>query len=163
MRGKQRLPWWLMGKESACNAGDTGDKGLIPGPERSLGEGYGNPLQYSCLGNPMDRGAWWLQSNGFQRVGHKWSRAQRDTEQEIRHWVSCRPEGVSGTLCSRPGPIRMKSQWCPRRKGGISQSKQAPGQAPGKTKPWPSTPGVWKGGCPIPGYTLVPALVEFIV
>ena len=45
-----------MGKESACNAGD---KGLIPGPERSLGEGNGNPLQYSCLGNPMDRGAGW--------------------------------------------------------------------------------------------------------
>ena len=45
-----------MGKESACNAGD---KGLIPGLERSLGEGNGNPLQYSCLGNPMDRGAGW--------------------------------------------------------------------------------------------------------
>ena len=47
--------WWLRGKESACNAGDMG---LIPESGRSLGEGNGNPLQYSCLGNPMDREAW---------------------------------------------------------------------------------------------------------
>ena len=38
---------------------ETWDMGLIPGSGRSLGEGYGNPLQYSCLGNPKDRGAWW--------------------------------------------------------------------------------------------------------
>ena len=37
---------------------DTGDTSLIPGSGRSPGEGNGNPLQYSCLGNPMDRGAW---------------------------------------------------------------------------------------------------------
>ena len=43
------------GKESACNVGDLG---LIPGSGRSSGEGNGNPLQYSCLGNSMDRGAW---------------------------------------------------------------------------------------------------------
>ena len=45
-------------KESACHAGDTGDVGLIPGLERSPGGGNGNPLQYSCLENSMDRGAW---------------------------------------------------------------------------------------------------------
>ena len=44
------------GKESACNVGDLGS---IPGLGRSPGEGNGNPLQYSCLGNLMDRGAWW--------------------------------------------------------------------------------------------------------
>ena len=49
-----RLPWWLSGKEHTCNVGDTGS---IPGSGRSCGEGNGNPLQYSCLGNPMDRGA----------------------------------------------------------------------------------------------------------
>ena len=43
------------GKESACNAGDEGS---IPGWGRSPGGGHGNPLQYSCLENPMDRGAW---------------------------------------------------------------------------------------------------------
>ena len=49
-----------MGKESACNAGDTGDMGLIPGSGRSHGGGNNNLLQYSCLKNPMDRGGvWW--------------------------------------------------------------------------------------------------------
>ena len=43
------------GKESVCN---VGDQGLIPGSGRSPGEGNGNPLQYSCLGNHVDRGAW---------------------------------------------------------------------------------------------------------
>ena len=46
-------------KESTCNAGDTGDLGLIIGSGRSPGTGNGNPLQYSCLENTMDRGAWW--------------------------------------------------------------------------------------------------------
>ena len=47
-----------MVKNSPANAGDAGDVGLIPGLGRSLGEGNGNPLQCSCLENPMDRGAW---------------------------------------------------------------------------------------------------------
>ena len=53
------LPQWLSGKEAACNAGVAGDTGSIPGLGRSPGEGHGNPLQYSFLENPMDRGAWW--------------------------------------------------------------------------------------------------------
>ena len=49
------LPRWLSGKESACNAGDVGS---VPGLGKSPREGYDNPLQYSGLGNPLDRGAW---------------------------------------------------------------------------------------------------------
>ena len=49
------------GKESAYNAGDPGS---IPGSRRSPGEGNGNPLQYSCLDNPMDRRAWWATVHG---------------------------------------------------------------------------------------------------
>ena len=52
-------------RESACNAGDSGS---IPGSGRSSGEGNGNPLQYSCLGNPMDRGAWQATVYGVTRV-----------------------------------------------------------------------------------------------
>ena len=48
----------------------AGDMGLIPGLERSPGEGNGNPLQYSYLGNPMDRGAWKATVMGSQRIGH---------------------------------------------------------------------------------------------
>ena len=55
------------GKESACNAGDPGS---ISGLGRSPGEENGNPLQYSCLENSMDREAWGLQSTGLQRVVH---------------------------------------------------------------------------------------------
>ena len=53
-----------MGKESACN---TRDAGLIPGSGRSPGGGHGNPLQYSCLENPMDRGAWQATVHGVAK------------------------------------------------------------------------------------------------
>ena len=61
------FPRGLVGKESACNAGDQSS---IPGPGRSSEEGNGNPLQYSCLENPMGRGAWRAAVHGSQRVGH---------------------------------------------------------------------------------------------
>ena len=51
------LPRWLSGKELPASAGDSRDVGSIPGSGRSLGVGNGNPPQYPCLGNPMDRGA----------------------------------------------------------------------------------------------------------
>ena len=54
-------------EESACNAGDLGS---IPGFGRSPGEGNGKPLQYSCLENRMDRGAWQATVHGVARVGH---------------------------------------------------------------------------------------------
>ena len=58
----------LVGKESACSAGDLGS---IPGSGRYPGEGNGKPLQYSCLENPMDREAWWAAVHGIAK-----SRAQ---------------------------------------------------------------------------------------
>ena len=61
------FPGGSVGKESACNAGDTGDEGLTPGSGRALGGGHGNPLQYSCLGNPMDRAAWWATVRGVTK------------------------------------------------------------------------------------------------
>ena len=54
------FPGGFSNKEPASKAGHTGGPGSIPGLGRSPGEGNGNPLQYSCLENPMDRGAWWL-------------------------------------------------------------------------------------------------------
>ena len=61
------LPWWLSHKESPCNAGVGGS---IPGSETSPGEGNGKPLQYSCLGKPVDRGAGQATAHGVTRVGH---------------------------------------------------------------------------------------------
>ena len=58
------------GSDNKVSAYNSRDPGLIPGSGRS-GEGNGNPLQYSCLENSMDRGAWWaVSSMGSQRVGH---------------------------------------------------------------------------------------------
>ena len=53
-----------VGKASACSAGDLG---LIPGSGRSPGEGNDYPLQYSCLENSMDRGAWWATINAVEK------------------------------------------------------------------------------------------------
>ena len=61
------FPGSSVDKESACNAGDWGS---IPGLGRSPGEGNGNPLQYSCLENPMDRRAWRATDYGVARVGY---------------------------------------------------------------------------------------------
>ena len=61
------FPCSSIGKKSACNAEDLG---LMPGSGRCPGEGNCNPLQYSCLENPMDRDAWQTTVHGVARVGH---------------------------------------------------------------------------------------------
>ena len=60
------LPGSSDGKESSCNVGDPG---LVPGSGRSPGEDNGNPLQYYCLENSMDKGDWQAVAHGSQRVG----------------------------------------------------------------------------------------------
>ena len=73
-------PWWLSSKESAYNLGDTG---LIPASGRFPGEGHANPLQYSCLENPMD-----IRTIGLQGVRHDWSSwAYRHTYVCINRWI----------------------------------------------------------------------------
>ena len=57
-----------------ANTGDLGQVGSIPGSGRSPGGGHGLPLQYSCLGNPTDRGAWWVRVHGV---------AELDTTEEM--------------------------------------------------------------------------------
>ena len=70
---------WLRSEESACNVGDTGDLGLIPGSGRAPGGEHGNPLQYSCLENTKDRATQWTAAHqlplfmGFSRQEY-WSR-----------------------------------------------------------------------------------------
>ena len=68
------LPWWLSSKESVCNAGDSGS---IRGLGRSPGKGNDNPLQYSCLENPMDRGAWWATVHGVAQSQTKATEQQQ--------------------------------------------------------------------------------------
>ena len=61
------FPGGNSGKEPAASVGDIRDSGSIPGLGRSPGGGHGNPLQYSCLENPMDRGAWWATVRGIKK------------------------------------------------------------------------------------------------
>ena len=71
------FPYSSAVKNPPANAGDTG---WIPGLERSLGEGNGNPLQYSCLGNPMDRGACWATVHGVTKSQTRLKRLSRTTK-----------------------------------------------------------------------------------
>ena len=132
------LPGGSDGKEAACNAGDPSS---IPGSGRSPGEGYGNPLQYSCLENSMDRGVWTeesgrLQSMGLQRVGHNWvtwlsfqpsyplsptSLALNLSQHQIFLWVSsshqvCKSSGASASASVLPTNIQ---GWFPLRLTGL--------------------------------------------
>ena len=69
---------------STCDAGDPVS---IPGSGRSPGEGNGNPLQYSCLENPMDRGSWWAIVHGVTRVGHNLATKPRISD--VEHHFMC--------------------------------------------------------------------------
>ena len=71
------LLWWLSGKESSCGAGDAEDMGLILELGRSPGKENHNPLQYSCLGNPTNRGAWWARVHGAAESWTQLSTAQQ--------------------------------------------------------------------------------------
>ena len=100
------FPWWLRSKESTCNAEAAGDVGLIPGWERSPGGGHGNPLQYSCMENPMNRGAWWAT---VHRVAKSWtwlprlsmhthgSNGSNGTDLDCQ-WLHCVGEGNGNPL-----------------------------------------------------------------
>ena len=72
------LSQWLSSKESVCEARDAGNVGLIPGLGRSPAGGHSNPLQYSCLENPMDRRVWWA-------TVHRVTKSRTQLKQLIMH------------------------------------------------------------------------------
>ena len=87
----QGFPDGATGKESTCNSGDTGDMDSIPGSRRSPGVGNGNPLKYSCLGNPMDRGTWWATVHGdvkSQTQLSNWAHTHTHTPKGQRRVIS---------------------------------------------------------------------------
>ena len=85
-------------KESACNAGDLGSS---PGSRRSPGGGHSNPLQYSCLENPMDRGAW-------QAIVHRMAKSWYTTKLSMQGFLIVGKESTcnAGDPCSIPGSGR---------------------------------------------------------
>ena len=96
------------GSEGKASAHNTGDLGSIPGSGRSPGEGNGNPLQYSCLGNPMDREAWWATVHGVAK-SQAWLRDLTFTKIVIskiereKLLSSARLSATPWTICSLPG------------------------------------------------------------
>ena len=64
---------------------NAGDASLIPGSGRSSGEENGNPLQYSCLENHMDRGVWWVTAHRVARVSHNFVTKQQQQKQELKY------------------------------------------------------------------------------
>ena len=99
----------LVVKNLPANAGEIRDVGSIPGLRRSPGEENGNPLQHSCLENPMDRGAWQATVLGLQRVRHDWSNLARihtltlKSVQSVSHWrtSSWHGAGVCRAKCQK--------------------------------------------------------------
>ena len=72
------LPWWLSSKESTCSSEAARDASSVSGSGRSPGEGKGNPLQYSCLENPTDKGDW-------QATVHRVTKSQTRLKQLSMH------------------------------------------------------------------------------
>ena len=90
------FPEGSVDKESACNAGDTGDAGSIPGSGRSPGGGHGNPFQYSCLKNPMNMSGWVKVAQSCLTLCNPWT---------IQSMEFSRPEYQSGKPFPSPGNL----------------------------------------------------------
>ena len=120
------FPTGSVGKESACNAGDAGEAGSIPGSGRSLGGGYSNSLQYSCMENPMSRGAWqayivhgvakswtWLNEHALTCImyykDYGCRQVLRCLQNESANWRPRRADGVALTWGQRHE--NQKNQW----------------------------------------------------
>ena len=106
----------LMVKNPPANAGDTREVGSIPGSGRSPGIGNGNPLQYSCLENSMDRGAWWAMVHG---VIQSWARLNtKKSTWSLYLWSSqgqllARSGGLPDRAEPTPTPVSLSSAWTP--------------------------------------------------
>ena len=88
-------------KNPLANAGEAEDSGSIPGSGKSTGGGNGNPLQYSCLGNPMDRGAWWAAVHGVTK-SQIWLNTQVFINSINRMWLlflCCLSSSLSHSVC----------------------------------------------------------------
>ena len=107
------LPRWLSGKESACQCRSRKRHGAsIPGSGSSPGEGNGNPLQYSCLENPMGRGAWQRLVLGSQRMGQDWVSTHTHTSLLVLDMKDCK---FATKVCSERLQMNdMHSVWCGR-------------------------------------------------
>ena len=101
-----------MAKVSPAKAGDITDAGWIPGSGRSPGEGHGNPLQCSCLENPMDRGAWWATVQGDTQSGTPRKQLALGPQPSARPPEGRRP-AVHGPRAQAPHGLRPQAEGAP--------------------------------------------------
>ena len=127
------LPCSSDSKEYACNSGDPGS---IPGSGRSPGEGNDNPLQYSCLEDPMDRGTWWATVRGVSKSQTQMSDKQGEV-QIVNYW------GGSWGLAGREHPCVFSAVCCGiySHHGHFQASKTGVSCGAGKRcMSWPASP-----------------------
>ena len=125
-RRPEGVPWGSAGKEPACSVGDLGP---IPGLGRSPGEGKGSPLQYSCLENPMDRGAWWAIVHGVtesdmpERLSHSQETVEDLGSSIPRAAAETSPATAKGPAAAAEGPERCHEDPSPAAKTLCSQTR----------------------------------------
>ena len=148
MPGSLCFPRDASGKDPPVNVGDVRDLGLIPGSGRPPEREQGNPLQYSCLEDPTDRGAWRATVHGSRRVRHDWSdlacmhtASLTSTLQEPGQWhaPSCIPSALA--LCPAHRRCLMVMQGWNSRQNHLTQPGAHVGESPlrgqaGKERGW---------------------------
>ena len=97
----------LVVKNPPANAGDRRDSGLIPGLGRSLGGGHGDPLQYSCLENPMGRGAW---QAVIHRVAKTWTWLKELSTHAWQRWTLCSDHRLSALVWLKPWALNRNAE-----------------------------------------------------
>ena len=153
------------GSDSKASASNAGDSCSIPGLERSPGEGHGNPLQYSCLENSMDWGAWWATS--------PWGHKESDTTEWLHFALLCYTE-KSGWKCGYYASSVATSSLCIMQKclrpsiqfsHSVMSDSLRPHELQHARPPCPSpTPGVYPNPCPLSRWchpTILSSVIAF--
>ena len=135
-------PLWLPRRLSVKNPpADSGDPGPIPGAGRCPGEGNGNPLQYSCLGNPMDRGAWRVTVHGLQGVRTRLSDCTTARRATLTTSSCLQPPAAPGIRrCVQRLFAELRRCARPPSRSGLGTASHQPPLAPGPFCPQ-ETPG----------------------
>ena len=137
----------LVIKNPPASAGDVRDLGLVPGLGRSPGEGNGNPLQYFCLENPMDRGTWWTTVHGVTKgqTQLKWLSTHEYTKQTHRRRISsngiCRVR-VGLSVQERSAEV-LPGTPCGCRPGGLPQLRSQAFPTQGRAEPHVANSDLW--------------------
>ena len=112
MQYSMQFPGGSVVKNPPASAGDVENAAWIPGLGRSPREGNGNPLQYCCLGNPIDWGAWWATIHGITRVGHDLVTKQQQHVMWFNFFLNHMQASYISKILHRNSDVQLKvSSW----------------------------------------------------